>query len=113
MRVSFFWCVGNTTAYDAVFIYENGRIRFIQVTAGNEHSFKIYSVDQLLRNLENRGVTFTHVDFVVVRPLLDNNEFRLKPLAGSLQRWLDFDGTQWQSGGNCRDQVRHGKIDWS
>ena len=108
----FFWCVGNTAAYDAVFIYENRRIRFIQVTSGKEHSFKIYSVDQLLRNLENRGITFTHVDFVVVRPLPDTDEFTLKTPVGSLQRWLDFNGTRWQSNATCRDQVRYGKLDW-
>lgn len=85
----------------------------MQVTAGKELSFKIYSVDQLLRNLENRCITFTHVDFVVVRPLAETAKFTLKTPVGNVHRWLDFNGTQWQSGAACRDQVRYGKLDWS
>ena len=37
----FFWCVAATAAYDAILIYADGRIRFIQVTTGVSHSFKI------------------------------------------------------------------------
>jgi hypothetical protein len=114
----FFWCAGNTAAYDAVFIYAPGKIRFIQVTSGKDQSFKIYAVNGLLRNLENRGIIFTHVDFVVVRPLPDTFApdtfaFNLKTPVGSLERWFDFTGTEWQTGANCRNQARHGKVPWS
>jgi hypothetical protein len=42
----------------SVLIYANGRIRFIQVTAGKERSFKTYAVVGLLRELESRFVHF-------------------------------------------------------
>jgi hypothetical protein len=70
----FVWCVDSTVAYDAILIYVQGRIRFIQVTAGAEqHSFQAYAViDSLLCTLEGRGIILTHVDFVVVRPCNDD-----------------------------------------
>jgi hypothetical protein len=108
----FFWCVDSTAAYDAILIYAHGRIRFIQVTSGAEHSFKVYAVDSLLRTLQGRGIIFTHVDFVVVRPSNDNRAFTLKNPVGSLDNWVDFSGEQWARGGNARNQVRYARVPW-
>ena len=109
---TWFWCVGNTAAYDAIVMYAVGRIRFVQVTAAASHSFKIYAVDSFLRLLKVRGIEFTHVDFVVVRPNDDTRAFTLETPVGSLNRYNDYKGTRWVSGDNCRSQVRYATVGW-
>eukprot|EP00978_Attheya_sp_CCMP212_P029659 scaffold106045_cov56-Attheya_sp.AAC.3 len=85
----------------------------LPVTAGAEHSFNVYAVDRLLRTLEGRGIILTHVDFVVVRPLSnDDHAFTLENPAGSLDKWLNFSGEQWARGGNARNQVRCARVPW-
>jgi hypothetical protein len=110
----FFWCVGNTTAYDAILILPNGRIRFIQVTAGKEHTFPLDAVVNFLKQLEKRNIEFTHVDFVVVRPADDDQPFSLVKRVGSLHNWRDLSGAVWDKGDNCRhNNVRYGTLHWS
>lgn len=110
---TWFWCVGNTAAYDAIYIYADRCIRFIQVTAGKKHSFKIYAVDSILRSLKNRNIEFTNIDFVVVRPGDDTRTFTLDTPDGSLHLYRDFHGARWARGANCRNQVRYATVEWS
>ena len=88
------------------------RIRVVQVTAAASHSFKIYAVDSFLCLLKVRGIEFTHVDFVVVRPNDDTRAFTLETPVGSLNRYNDYKGTKWVSGDNCRSQVRYATVGW-
>jgi hypothetical protein len=92
------WAWQLTTAFDAIHIYAPRGIRFVQVTTGVSHTFKLYSVANLIRSLAQSDITFTHVDFVVLRPREDTRACHLKPAEGRLsQGWLDFHGVAWNT----------------
>lgn len=106
------WAGQLTTAFDAVHIYAPRGIRFVQVTTGVCHTFKLYSVANLLRSLAQNDITFTHVDFVVLRPREDIRAFHLKPAEGRLsQGWLDFHGVAWNTA-DPRTSTRVVTIPW-
>mmetsp|Transcript_25787 Transcript_25787/g.39564 ORF Transcript_25787/g.39564 Transcript_25787/m.39564 type:complete len:506 (+) Transcript_25787:27-1544(+) len=46
------WIGGLQAGFDAVNIYDNNKIRFVQTTAGEKHTFNLYAVDSLLRRLK-------------------------------------------------------------
>lgn len=109
----FTWVVGYTPGYDAVLFCGNGIIRFVQVTACAKPSLKLYAAVLLLRELENRGIAFTNVDFVVIRPWDDTRHFRLELPVGSFQgEWRTLDNEDWESGGRARGQVRQVRVAW-
>jgi hypothetical protein len=63
------WVGGNVTGFDAVHIFtqdDKDWIRFVQVTAAEKHSFKLYSVEHALQQVATNGICFFHVDFAFV-----------------------------------------------
>ena len=110
---SWIWIGKNQAGFDAVHIYELRKIRFVQVTAGKKHDYLFSAIQSLLAVLASQDITFTHVDFVVVRPLDDDRDFSKGEVTGRLdQGWKDFSGNLW----NTRDpslNARILKIDWS
>jgi len=110
---SWIWIRKNQAGFDAVHIYDQGKIRFVHVTAGKKHDYFFSAIQSLLIGLASQGITFTHVDFVVVRPADDDRDFLKGEVTGRLdQGWLDFSDHLW----NTRDpslNARILKIDWS
>ena len=110
---SWIWIGKNQAGFDAVHIYDARKIRFVQMTAGKKHDYLFSAIQSLLAQLALQDITFTHVDFVVVRPLDDVRAFSKGEVSGKLdQGWMDFSGNLW----NRRDpslNARILKIDWS
>jgi hypothetical protein len=95
------WVGGNITGFDAVHIFTTSNehcIRFVQITAAQEDSFKLYAVDAALRQLAANDISFARVDFVFVRPTDDEREFYMKPAEGGLKsgNWKTLDGGLWR-----------------
>jgi hypothetical protein len=110
---SWIWIGGYQAGFDAVHIYDTRKIRFVQVTAGKKHDYLFSAMHSLLEMLALQDITFTHVDFVVVRPIDDERDFAQGDVTGRLEQgWNDFNGTPW----NTRDpslNTRILKIGWS
>lgn len=111
---SWFWIGGFQAGFDAVHIYETGKIRFVQLTAGKTHEYLFSSINSLLQRLAfDGGLHFTHVDFVILRPVDDDRDFSKGEVSGRLdQGWNDFADTPW----NTRDPSLNARIlktDWS
>jgi len=110
---SWIWIGKNQAGFDAVHIYDLRKIRFVQVTAGKKHDYLFSAIQSLLAVLASQDIAFTHVDFVVVRPLDDDRDFSKGEVTGRLdQGWKDFSDNLW----NTRDpslNARALKIDWS
>ena len=110
---SWIWIGGYQAGFDAVHIYDEGKIRFVQVTAGKKQDYLFSAIHSLLEMLALRDITFTHVDFVVVRPIDDDRDFSKGDVTGRLdQGWNDFSGNPWDT----RDpslNARILKIRWS
>jgi len=68
---------GRQGAFDAVHIKSNTHIRFLQLTAGQSHTIKLHIIATLLASLK---VTWSHLEFLMVRPQDDTRGFRLQPL---------------------------------
>jgi len=110
---SWIWIGKNQAGFDAVHIYDQGKIRFVQVTAGKKHDYLFSAIQSLLTGLAPWGITFTHVDFVVVRPVDDDRDFLKGEVTGRLdQGWLDFSDHEWNTSDPSLN-VRILKIDWS
>jgi hypothetical protein len=89
---------GRQGAFDAVHVVSDTRIRFVQATAGGSHAFYLDIIDALLRRFQRDfQISWTHVEFMVIRPLSDRNRpFALKTARGGLgQGYLCFDGQAW------------------
>lgn len=115
-RNSWLFIAGRQGAFDAVRIISETHIRFVQVTAGASHMFKISILDSLLRRLGAHApglgsVTWTHLEFLVIRPADDNRHFNLKTAVGSLQQYRRFDGEFWVRS-DYRQNVQHARLDW-
>ena len=110
---SWIWVGGFQAGFDAVHIYGDGMIRFVQATAGKKHDYLFSAIYSLLERLALENIIFTHVDFVVVRPQDDNRIFTKGDVSGRLgQGWRDFSGNDW----DLRDPTRNArivKIAWS
>ena len=109
---AWYWIGGNQGGYDAIHVYSESCIRFVQVTAGGSHSFYLDYVDSLLRNVALKGRAFNTVDFVTLRPSDDDREFNLETPRGRLnQGWNSYAGFSWASG-DARNHARVLKVDW-
>jgi hypothetical protein len=98
---SWIWVGGNITGFDAVHIFTKNNehcIRFVQITAAEEHSFKLYAVEAALGELASKGICFARVDFAFVRPTDDERKFYMKPAEGGLKsgNWKTLDGGLWR-----------------
>ena len=91
---SWIWIGKNQAGFDAVHIYEADKIRFVKLTAGRTHDYLFSEIQGLLSALALKGISFTHVDFVVVRPHDDYRDFSTGDVTGRLdQGWRDFSGS--------------------
>lgn len=92
---------GRQGAFDAIHLVTNNRIRFVQVTAGHRHSFKLNVVDSLMRNLltgEGDPVTWSHMEFLIIRPGDDTRQFALETTVGGLSgNYLHFNEQPWDT----------------
>ena len=73
-------------------IYDTGKIRFVQLTAGRTDDYLFSSINSLLQRLAfDGGLRFTHVDFVVLRPVDDDRDFSKGEVTGRLEQgWKDL-----------------------
>ena len=113
-RNCWIWVGGSQTGFDAVHIYGNNKIRFVQTTAGEKDAFNLYAVDSLPRRLkEESGFEHTHVDFVIVRPDDDDRAFELGTATGRIIGDVqDFRNNSWKDRSDPRDNVRYLRIAW-
>lgn len=103
---------GRQGAFDAVHIASNTHIRFVQVTGGKKHSFKLHILDKTMKALALREKCWTHLEFMVVRPEDDHRKFHLETTEGGLQNYLRFDEEQWHRN-DYRNNVQYATIDWN
>ena len=86
---------GRQGAFDAIHIVSNTHIRFVQVTGGKKHSFKLHILDETMKALALRKKRWTHLEFMIIRPEDDNRRFYLETTQGRLQNYLRFDEERW------------------
>ena len=102
---------GRQGAFDAVHIVSRTHIRFVQITAGGSHTFKLHFIDSLMTSLALQGRTWSHLEFMVIRPSDDTRPFKLEGTQGTLQSYMRFDNQQWHRP-DYRDNVQYATLDW-
>lgn len=102
---------GRQGAFDAIHVVSNTHIRFVQVTAGKRHSFKLDILDGFMTTLGMAGLTWSHLEFMIVRPEDDHRPFSLLTTRGRLQNYRRFDEEQWHRA-DYRDNVQYATLDW-
>jgi len=102
---------GRQGAFDAVHIVSKTHIRFVQVTAGGSHTFKLNILDSLMTSLALQGRTWSHLEFMVIRPSDDRRCFSLQTAQGRLQNYKRFDNEPWHRQ-DYRDNVQYATLDW-
>jgi hypothetical protein len=109
---------GRQGAFDAIHIVSNEpnepatdkRIRFVQLTAGKSHAFKLEIIDSIMTQLS--PVTWSHLEFMIIRPVDDRRPFCLGKATGTLlQDYKRFDGLQWDRT-DYRKNVQYATLDW-
>jgi hypothetical protein len=111
------WVGGNVTGFDAVHIFtqdDEHWIRFVQVTAAEKHSLKLFAVEDALQQLAHKGFGFPRVDFVFVRPTDDKRKFYVEPAVGGLKSgdWKTFGGHPWRESSDPRKLVVEYGVNW-
>ena len=106
---------GRHCAFDAIHLAAKNRIRFVQVTVEHKCSFKLSIVDSLMRNLlagEGNPVTWSHMEFLIIRPDDDMRPFALETASGELSgKYLHFDGQPWDTK-DYRSNVKNARLGW-
>lgn len=102
---------GRQGAFDAVHILSHTHIRFVQVTACGSHTFKLHVLDSLMTSLALQGRTWSHLEFMVVRPSDDARPFALGTTQGTLKNYSRFDNQPWNRQ-DYRDNVQYATLDW-
>jgi hypothetical protein len=62
-------CIIIAGRHGAIHVVSNGSIRFVQLTAGASHTFKLSIIDTMMRDL--LPVTWSHLEFMLIRPVDD------------------------------------------
>jgi hypothetical protein len=111
------WVGGNVTGFDAVHIFtrdDKHWIRFVQVTAAEKHSLKLFAVEAALGELASKGICFDHVDFTFVRPTDDKRKFYVETAVGGFKSavWKTFDDRPWRQFNDPRKLVVMCTVDW-
>ena len=106
---------GRQGAFDAIHLVAHDRIRFVQVTAGQKHSFKLNLVDSLMRSLSTGQVdpvTWSHMEFMIIRPFDDTRLFTLETTVGGLSgNYLHFNDQRWDAR-DYRSNVTYARLRW-
>lgn len=103
---------GQQGAFDAIHVESLTRIRFVQITVGQKHTFFLDVVDGLLRRVRDSNI-WTHVDFLLLRPYTERHRnFVLDTARGALQPFLRFDGQLWDRQ-DYRNNVDYKLLEWS
>jgi len=109
---------GRQGAFDAIHLETNQpetdrRIRFVQITAGRSHTFKLGIIDSMMQTLAigPTSMRWSHLEFMILRPEDDNRKFDLKKAEGGLQSYKRFDGTEWDRT-DYRKNVQHATLGW-
>jgi hypothetical protein len=111
------WVGGNVTGFDAVHVFtrdDKHWIRFVQVTAAEKHSLKLYAVEDALQQLASKEFCFHHVDFVFVRPTDDKRKFYMETPVGGLRSadWKTFGGGPWRESNDPRELAVVYAVNW-
>lgn len=105
---------GRQGAFDAIHIAPEHvrRIRFVQVTAGASHPFKLSIIDALLQKLLlEHNVGCSHLEFMILRPDDDHQKFTLDTADGKVQTCPHFDRQLWDTRDH-RSNVECAAIAW-
>ena len=100
-------------ALDAVHVVSNTHIRFVQVTAGTSHTFKLHILDSMMTALRHAGggVTWAHLEFMILRPEDDRRCLYLTKTEGSLLSYHCFDNEPWHRP-DYSNNVQYATLDW-
>jgi hypothetical protein len=104
---------GRQGVFDAIHVLSDTHIRFIQVTAGTSHIFYLDIIDTLLRKLDQSDIRWTHLEYMVLRPISDlKKHFRLNTARGRLQGYVRFDEQPWHRE-DLRENAQYALLAWS
>jgi hypothetical protein len=93
-------------AFDAIHVVSNERIRFVQLTVGLTHSFKLNIITVLMKELlVKHNKTWSHLEFMVLRPVDGPPNFRLLDAIGDLPAYTRFDEQPWDRSDYCSNVV--------
>lgn len=102
--------------FDAVHVQSETHIRFIQATVGKSHTFYLDIIVKLLRKLflSSPSITWSHIDFLVLRPKTDRDkEFSLNTARGALnQGYRRFDNEEWDLQ-EQRNNANYAFLEWT
>ena len=105
---------GRQGAFDAVHVVSATHQRFVQITVGIKHSFKLDIIERLLRDVANPALT--HIEFVLLRPQTERGKtFTLEHADGGnqLRVYRRFDNVNWSAHDFYRVNVQYAFLAWT